>query len=632
MADERKPFDPALIVEQYEAGVTFKNGLGTRGLYKQAEMNERFFIGDQWHGANAGADRPLVRHNVIKRIGDYKMAVIGSNPIAVNYSADGVPNTIYIKESVKPVLEGFSSGLVTDMSQLSELGAPELSTDEEINLVMSAMSDYFRVTAERVNFDSIKESALRNAYTSGTGVVYTYWDDQIRTGLYADEGRKSEIRGDIACEVLDIENVYFGDPNTDDVQGQPYIIIAQRKSIEEVRREAKRWKAKASDVQKISADRETQSMAGEMASLEPAESQKTTLLTKLWKEWADDGGSYVIKAVQVVKGATIRPEWELGVRLYPIAKFSWERRRSCIYGESEITHLIPNQIAINRMITASVWAVMVMGMPIMVVNGDIIQDRVTNDPGQVIKVFGGTEDVERAIRYVNPPNFSPKFEEISSSLINNTLTQAGANDAALGDIRAENTSAIIAVREAATMPMQLMQNRYYAFCEEIARIWAEFWVMHYGKRSLKVENEGGTWYLPFEGERYKDLLISTRVDVGASTLWSESQAIRTLDNLFDRQVIDVVQYLSRLPKGIVQNVSGLIRDKQAEAGRMQAMQSGGESLSPASISQDSIIASLSPEYQEKFDSMEPQTKAALLKGAVTAQDIMPETMPIGQIL
>lgn len=65
---------------------------------------------------------------------------------------------------------------------------------------------------------------------------------------------------------------------------------------------------------------------------------------------------------------------------------------------------------------------------------------------------------------------------------------------------------------------------------------------------------------------------------------------------------------------------------------MQAMQSGGESLSPASISQDSIIASLSPEYQEKFDSMEPQTKAALLKGAVTAQDIMPETMPIGQIL
>ena len=113
------------------------------------------------------------------------------------------------------------------------------------------------------------------------------------------------------------------------------------------------------------------------------------------------------------------------------------------------------------------------------------------------------------------------------------------------------------------MPMQMVQNRYYGFCEEIARIWAEFWMMKYGKRALKIEDETGTWYLPFDGERYKELLISTKVEVGASTLWSESQSIRTLDSLFDREVIDVVQYLSRLPKGTVPGVNGLIRELQA---------------------------------------------------------------------
>ena len=42
-------------------------------------------------------------------------------------------------------------------------------------------------------------------------------------------------------------------------------------------------------------------------------------------------------------------------------------------------------------------------------------------------------------------------------MIAQTLTQSGANNAALGDVRPENTSAIIAVREAATMPLQMLK-------------------------------------------------------------------------------------------------------------------------------------------------------------------------------
>ena len=44
------------------------------------------------------------------------------------------------------------------------------------------------------------------------------------------------------------------------------------------------------------------------------------------------------------------------------------------------------------MSTASVWAVMMMGMPMVVVNRDVITQPITNDPGQIIEVNGGMEE------------------------------------------------------------------------------------------------------------------------------------------------------------------------------------------------------------------------------------------------
>ena len=90
---------PKEIFESYEKIRNFKSSLGSRGIYEQAKMNERFFIGDQWNGVNTGKDRPLVRNNVIKRIGDLKLSAI-NNPVSVNFSADGIPDTIELKNKV----------------------------------------------------------------------------------------------------------------------------------------------------------------------------------------------------------------------------------------------------------------------------------------------------------------------------------------------------------------------------------------------------------------------------------------------------------------------------------------------------------------------------------------------------
>lgn len=601
---KRKPWEPEQIFAEYEAGRTFKSGLGRKGLYEQGKINERFYIGDQWHGARCGNDRPLVRHNVIKRIGDYKMAVVASNPVTVNYSVEGVPNTVGISDRARDERDAFAQGQVSPQETMG------LPPEEELAVTMTALSDYFKTTAERVKFDDLKEQALRNAYVSGTGVLYTYWDDKIRTGLYADESGTTPIQGDIACEVLDIENVYFGDPNLYDVQAQPYIIIAQRKSVADLQREARRNGRSEAEIDAIKPDRDTGYMAGDRAEDEPEDSRKATALTKFWKEWAKDGTCKIMASV-AVRGATIRYRWDTKLRLYPLAAFRWERRRNCAYGESEITYLIPNQIAINRMLTANVWAVMMLGMPLTIVNQDIVHQPITNDPGQLIEVNGTSEDVANAIRYVNPPNFAPAFEQNITSLISNTLTQSGANDAALGDVRPDNTSAIVAVREAATMPMQTVQNRFYSFVEDVARVWAEMWVTMYGRRSLKIEDENGVWYMPFDGEKYRDLLISVKVDVGASTLWSEIQSVNTLDNLLASQIITPKQYLERLPKGSVPNLSGLIREMQ-EAQRAQE-EAAMQAHEQQGVDVQSIIDGLPPEYRQAFDSVPPEQQAAMLQ-------------------
>ena len=539
------------IFKQYEQGMTFKQTLGEKGLCEQSRINERFFVGDQWYGAKCGADRPLVRHNIIRRIADYKMSMIGAGNVAVRYAADGVPDTRDLRRDA----EALRSMLAAGRFDFDTVGGDP--SGAELSLVMAALGDYFQTTAERVRLPMLCERVLRDAYCSGTGVLYTYWDDTVRTGLYADRACQHPIRGDIACQVLDIENVVFGDPNLDDVQRQPYILLAERVGVDELKRQARRYGRGKAEIEAIVPDEEP----GSFCTAEAAHSRKALVLTKLWKEYAPDGESYRIKGVRVTKGAVIRPEWDLNLQLYPLAKFSWDARKNCAYGESEVTWLIPNQIAVNRMLTASVWAVMMQGMPVLLVNGDVVSEPVSNDPGQVIRICGSSDEMAGAMRYVNPPAFAPALENSIASMIDNTLRQAGATDAALGDVRPDNASAIIAIREAATRPLQMVRGRYYAFYEEVARIWADFWVNLYGDRSLKIRDSFGTWYLPFRAERYRTCAITAQVDVGASTLWSQAASLQTLDGLLDKGVITTQEYLKRLPQGVIPDVAELLRTR-----------------------------------------------------------------------
>ncbi len=512
------------IFEEYRRARNFKASLGSRGLYEQTAINERFFAGDQWHGISSATDRPLVRHNVIKRIGDFKMSQLVSSKVSIRFSAEGVPLTSADREKVKEerrVLSTRSSSLFTPLESASEAA-----------LVVSALNSYRDTVAKRVRLHELLDSALRNAFVSGSGYIYTYFDPTIRTGLYADKLGGKPIMGDIAVEVIRVENIYFGDPACTCLQSQPYIILAERKPMREIVLEAS---CHGVDIPEVSDEKLH---------------EKQILLTKLWKKRLPDGSIHVF-ATKVCESFTVREEWDIGVRVYPISQFVWETRDNNIYGDSEVTYLIPNQIAINRMITASVWSAMTTGMPLMVVNGELVPEDITNDPGQIIRVWGTAEEIDSAVRFINPPDFSQGYNESVVSLIENTLSQSGATNAALGDTEARNTSAIIELREASSQPLSLLKNRYFRFLEDIALIWAEFFVTMYGKRSLKISDENGQWYFPFDSAKYRDLILTVSAVTRESISRSEADSMNLLSSLFEKGAISASQYIERLPSGVL---------------------------------------------------------------------------------
>ena len=498
------------IFSQHEKSVDYKNSFGKKGLFEQTKLNRYFYSGDQWRGAKVGDNKPLVKYN-IKRIGEYKIAVIGGDNVKISFLPVGIGTQI-------------KTGNDENMSYNDKK-----VTNSEVVAAAKAVSNYLNTYFKKIHFENTVCKALKNAYISGCGVVYTYWDPSEKTGFFVDDKRTVEICGDIKSEVIDIENVDFYDPNNTEINEQEYIIISSRKTVASIIREAKQNKMPKEMIEQIKPDYEYEN--------EAFYSQKATVLTKFYKDY-DKDGNYTIKAIKVCKNAIIKPEWDLKLKRYPLVVFNWEETGN-IFSESEITNLIPNQIAINRMMTANTWAVMMTGMPIMLVNADAVDDAITNEPGQIIRFYGNGEDFDRSVKYITPPNFSGNFDEPISNLIQNTLNATGATDAALGTIKAQNTSAIESVKQSARLPLTIIKKRYLSFIEDIAATYLEFILNMYFSRPLIQKGKNKVEYFKFNAERYKNYSFYCEADIVSESEEKIDSVLKEIDSLdkYDKKEI-----------------------------------------------------------------------------------------------
>ena len=473
---------PQAIWKEYTKGVSYNTAFD---LYEQVKKNENFYIGKQWEGLDApDLNKPVI--NVLKRVVSYFISMIVSDDVGASFT---------------PFIQ-----------------SPEEQRNAKI------LSDTVDEVIETANIKALSREIIRDAAVDGDGFLYLYFDPDEETG--------QEAKGRIKAEILQNVNVMYGNPYSGELQSQPYVILSMRKYLDSVKEEAKE-NGQSSETIRADSD------SNQYDVVNKEQDDLVTVLVKLWKE---DGKVYAIKTTE---NSVIRPAWDTGSSLYPLACMRWERIKNSYHGQAAITAMIPNQISINQLFAMALHSVKSTAFP------KVIFDRTklsgwTNKIGQAIGVVGNPNDAI-ATGY-RAPDMSAQVMDLIDRLIQKTSEFMGASDAALGNIRPDNTSAIIATQKASAMPLELQRLEFYRFTEEYIRVILDMIASNYGVRTITYEEEGNTIEATYDFALTSQANYRLKVDVGSAAYWSEVMQIQTLDNMYRNHIIpDAITYVENIP-------------------------------------------------------------------------------------
>jgi len=504
--------------ELYDKGKEYNYSID---LYNKVAVNERFYRGDQWEGINSGG-LPKPTFNIFKRVINYYTSNLLSNSAAMRFSY------------ASPF------GVENEISEADSAAYAEL------------LNGICRMRWEKLKIDNLLMEALVDGAISGDAIAYTYWDKSIKTG--------QAYSGDFRTILLDNTNVFFGDPNCRDPQKQPYILISMRENVDELKRAAKKAGLPERVIECIKPDSDYGCESGDMSKKE-LEGTKCITLIKLWR---DENGHIMFR--KSVKTAVLTDTTDTGLSLYPICVFNWTKVKNSWHGEAVATGLIENQIFINKGYAMVMKHMMDTAFSKVVYDGTLI-DEWSNKIGEAIKVDGPVGDVAKVI---SPGTMQAGMLDVLQLAMQCTKECLGATDTALGDVKPTNTSAILALQQAAVLPLENIKRQFYQFVEDIGLVWLDFIFAYYSDdRLVYIPEDDGGKFVPLNLGKAREALFDCRIDVGAVNYWSEISCLSTLDNLLAGGYINTLQYLERVPDNLIPNKKALMEELSAAAQKGQ---------------------------------------------------------------
>ena len=486
-------------------------------LYDTVENNENFFIGKQWEGVKSNGN-PTPTFNFLKRVTLFQVATVSSDNIAMQATP----------------LSSTSRYSLGDMEKVSDV----------INKQFKALFERNKIVTKTREF-------MRNAAVDGDGCTYTYFDPDVETG--------QDAKGDIVTEIVQNTRVIFGNPFDREVQRQPWMIIVLRKPLKEVKQEAK---SNGLDEELITPDQEEH--GGEISNLD----QQNVSVYCLFERDPETGTIWFGKYAQKGQIAKWR---DTELKLYPITWMNWDYVQDCYHGHALISQLIPNQVFVNQLFAMVMRSLQTTAFPKVIYDGTRIPHW-DGGVGRAIRVNGGG-DLNSIAKIMDPASVSPQISQFIDAAINYTQNFMGASDAALGDTRPDNTSAIIALQRASNAPLELVKQNMFQAIEDLGRIYLDMMRVYYGKRYVQVKmwtkhqmtNQPLGMTLPeqdvnveFDFSVLNEIPLSLQLDVGASSYWSEIATVQTLDNLLMQNKMNLDDYLERIPDGYVSKKQELI--------------------------------------------------------------------------
>lgn len=555
--------------KSYQSGINFKNKLG---LYSDVDKHWRFYNKDMWQGVQAGS-LPTPVLPLIPRIVDHKVNTVMGDDIKINYSIDGIDDLDNTPES-------------TELKELSKV-----------------LSAYAMTLWEGLSEDTKNEQALLDSAITGDGIEYFSWDSNYNAG--------NGVKGQINSEIVDNVNYFPANPNSTDVQSQVKIQIAFRRMVDDLKKEAKANGIPKEEIDRICSDEETGNQAGDMSRIELDKSNKAICLLTMWKK---DGKVWFNKKTRYSR--ITDGNIDSGLSLYPVAVMNWAIQKNCCHGVSEVKGLIPNQIAVNKLVAMIIMATMHVSIPKMVYDATRVTPP-SNLIGGQIGVQGG--DIKSVVGYITPGQLSPDIYKIVEMLISYTKEMVGATDAAMGELNMDNTSALVVLQKASAIPLKAISRRFWRFIEDKARIWMDFFTHKYNvDRKLTYNDQGVKRTFDFNGTDYEDLQWRVKVDVGASTHWNEITSMQTLDNLLMNNQITFAQYLERLPNGIIPMKDKLLEEVATKDIDKEVM---------VKLLAD-YVEGLPPEMQAQIQQMQPEEMEQATKQMVLQQAQQPPQQAI----
>ena len=521
--------------ENYEKSVAYNTRLN---LPDTVKTNENFYVGKQWEGVVANG-MPTPQYNFLKRVTGHTVAsILGDDVRLMASPLEAAPNEDGRIDSVRII-------------------------NEEVVRIM-----------KQVRFSRLQKIFCRDAAVRGDACTYTWFD--------ADAPAGNGVKGRIRTEIVKNTRMFFGNPSDSTVQTQPWIMMERREMLRDARKKAKEngienW----NDIQPD--DGINMDSVDQVKRLDG----QVTCVTLMWKN--DDG---IVWAYEFTEKVELRKPYNTRLRLYPITWLSWDYVDDSYHGQAMLTGLIPNQVFVNKM-----WAMSSLNMYRAGI-GKYVYDKtkiahIDNRIGAAIPVQG---PVEGAIKIIDPVPIHPQVFQYIEAAITLTQETLGATEAALGEGKAYNTSAILSLQKASATPHAVTQQNIYDQDEDQGRIWLEFMTMYYGERTvdmpitdemramLEQANELAMAAgeqpqdipemvpVEFDFRTLKDHEYNIRIDAGGSSYYSEIASLQTLDNLLLNGFITPIQYLERIPDGNITGRRQLIEELKADMKKQEEMQ------------------------------------------------------------
>ena len=477
------------IYEEFNKGKSYKSSID---LFETVRINENMYNGKQWEGCNApDLDKPVI--NVLRRVVSYFISMIVSNDVSA---------------SCRPFEE-----------------------TEENAIISKVVSDATDKAIELSDFKNLSREVLRNAAVDGDGYLHFFFDPDIETGQL--------VKGDIRAEIIENTNILFGNPHSAVIDNQPYILVTLKMPTTMLKEEAEANGLDENIIEAIVPDNEDEETKSEAYSSE--------LTTVIYRYFRKNGSIWCVKSTPKV---ILKEEWDTTLKLYPISAMSWDKVKGSCHGVAALTPYIPNQIAINQLFGMALLSIKNNAFPkIMYDRTKIMQW--SNKVGEAIAVNGNPAENAIAVPW-RSADMSNQVIHLIENLIQKTLEFMGASDTALGNIRPDNTSAIIATQKASSMPLELQKMAFYEFTERSVRIMQDLMRANYGTRLVTQDVNGQRAVGDFDFSAIGNMNMSLRVDIGAASYYSELTQIQTLDNLLAKGIItDASLYLEQIPDAYV---------------------------------------------------------------------------------